>query len=145
MERKGRFLRNGQDIALKIKKDIILIKGENTILADYVIEGEVDETFYLGIEFNFSFLGSGGDRYVEMDGERQLLTTQGVLKPSGRALFHDPYQHIDISLDFDDPFAVWTHPVEVVSLFRKRVRKKLSKAPCLCLSGRLICWKVRKE
>ncbi|MCX5806987.1 MAG: DUF1926 domain-containing protein [Proteobacteria bacterium] len=116
MERKGRFLKHGQDIALKIKKDIILIKGENTILADYMIEGEFDETFYLGIEFNFSFLGSGGDRYVEIDGERLSLTTQGVLKPSGRALFHDPYQHIDVSLDFDDPFAVWTHPVEVVSL-----------------------------
>jgi alpha-amylase len=116
MEREGRFRKDGKDIPLKIKKDIILIKGENTILADYTIEGEVQETFFLGIEFNFSFLGSGGDRYVETGGERLSLATQGVLKSSESAIFHDPYQHVDILLEFDDPSAVWTHPVEVISL-----------------------------
>ncbi len=116
MGRNGRFRKNGQDIALNIKKDVILNKGENTISAEYVIEGDVDEPFYLGVEFNFSFLGSGGDRYAEMGGERFSLKTQGELKPARSVTFHDPYQHVDVLLEFDDPNVVWTHPVEVISL-----------------------------
>jgi len=38
------------------------------------------------------------------------------LKPSGSVMFHDPYQHIDVSLEFDNPCSIWTHPVEVISL-----------------------------
>ncbi|MCX5811254.1 MAG: DUF1926 domain-containing protein [Proteobacteria bacterium] len=116
MERKGRFRKDGQDVALTIKKDIVLSKGEDAIFAEYIIEGEVDIPFYLGVEFNFSFLGSGGERYAEIGGDRLPLTTQGVLKPSGNVVFHDPYQHVDILLEFDDPSAIWTHPVEVISL-----------------------------
>jgi alpha-amylase len=116
MGREGRFRKDGQDAPLSIKKDIILNKGEDTIFAEYIIEGKVNVPFCLGIEFNFSFLGSGGDRYVDIEGERLPLTTQGVLKPSGSAIFHDPYQHVDILLEIDDPLAIWTHPVEVISL-----------------------------
>jgi 4-alpha-glucanotransferase len=116
MERKGRFRKNGQDTELIIKKGIIFGKGEDAIFAEYLIEGDVYEPFYLGVEFNFSFLGTGGERYAEIGGERIPLTTHGVLKPSRSVLFHDPYQHINVSLEFDDPSAIWTHPVEVISL-----------------------------
>ena len=38
---------------------------EAALYVDYLIDGDVKETL-LGVEFNFSFLGSGGDRYMDM-------------------------------------------------------------------------------
>ena len=35
------------------------------ITLDYLIDGDVKEPFLFGVEFNFSFLGSGGDRFME--------------------------------------------------------------------------------
>jgi 4-alpha-glucanotransferase len=116
MKRDGHFWKGGRGIPLSVSKKILLREGTAHADIDYTIEGEVAEPFLFGIEFNFSFLGSGGDRYLETADERLPLTTNGILEPSRRVLFHDPYQNVEVSLGFDLPFAVWTFPVEVVSL-----------------------------
>lgn len=116
MVRKGHLWTDGKRTALTIRKDIKLCQGEDSVFAEYVIEGDVFSPFYVGVEFNFSFLGSAGDRYAELDGEKFPLTMHGVMKPCSRALFHDPYQHVNVLLEFDEPLSIWTHPIEVVSL-----------------------------
>ena len=117
MEREGHFWKDGREgVRLMIKKIVTMAQDKDEIAVDYLIEGDVKEPFLMGIEFNFSFLGSGGDRYIEAGRGRLPLTTKDVLEPSGRVLFHDPYQNVDVLLEFDMPSAIWTHPVEVVSL-----------------------------
>ena len=101
---------------LTIKKDVVIVKGKDEIVTDYLIEGDVTEKFLFGVEFNFSLLGSGGDRYMETEQGRLPLTTNGVLKPGRSVKLHDPYQQVDVFLEFDAPQALWTHPVEVISL-----------------------------
>jgi 4-alpha-glucanotransferase len=116
MERTGHFWKDGRGVPLTIKKDVVIVKGKEEIVADYLIEGDVTEKFLFGVEFNFSLLGSGGDRHMETEQGRLPLTTSGVLKPGKSVKLHDPYQQVDVSLEFDVPQAIWTHPVEVISL-----------------------------
>ncbi len=116
MERKGHFWKDGRGIPLTIKKDVVIAKGENEIVADYLIEGDALEKFLFGVEFNFSLLGCGGDRYLEIEQGRLPLTTSDVLGPSRSVKLHDPYQQVDISLELDGAQGLWTHPVEVISL-----------------------------
>jgi hypothetical protein len=117
LSRKGHFWKGGQAYPLHVKKSVVLQKGSSELLVDYCIEGEVEEPFYFGVEFNFSFLGTGGERYIEAGKEKLNLATQGTLDVSQNVVFHDPYQNIDVSVGYvDAPSFVWTHPVEVVSL-----------------------------
>jgi alpha-amylase len=116
MKRDGNYWMNHKGLPLSISKDIVLHEGQDGLFIDYLVEGGVTEPFYLGIEFNFSFLGSGGERYMETKHGRWPLTTNKVLQPSRKVLFHDPYQHVEINLELDEPFAIWTFPVEIVSL-----------------------------
>ena len=116
LSRDGHFWKSGHGYPLSVKKSIVLQKGSSELLVDYYIEGEVQELFYLGVEFNFSFLGTGGERYIEAGNEKLNLATQGILDVSQNVVFHDPYQNINVSVGFDTPSFVWTHPVDVVSL-----------------------------
>ena len=118
MKRDGHFWKGREGIPLSIEKTIRVNRDEedNALLIDYLIEGEVTEPFLLGVEFNFSFLGSGGDRFMETESERLPLTANGIFKASRRVLFHDPYQGVEPILEFDQPLSLWTFPVEVVSL-----------------------------
>jgi 4-alpha-glucanotransferase len=116
MEREGHFWKDGRGMALKIRKEVLIGKGKKEIVTDYIIEGDVSAKFLFGVEFNFSLLGSGGDRYMEIEQGRLPLTTSDVLKPGRSVKLHDPYQQVDVFLEFDVPQAIWTHPVEVVSL-----------------------------
>ncbi len=116
LSRDGHFWKGGRAYPLSVKKSIVLHKGSSELIVDYYVNGEVKEPFYLGVEFNFSFLGTGGERYIEAGNEKLNLTTQGILDVSQHVVFHDPYQNINVSVGFDAPSFVWTHPVEVVSL-----------------------------
>lgn len=116
LERKGHFWRDGIPQKLAIKKDILLRESEEEILVTYRIEGDVQEPFLIGIEFNFAFLGSGGNRSMETENGRYPLTIKETLAPSQTVTCHDPYQNIDVALQWDMPQAIWTFPVEVVSL-----------------------------
>jgi hypothetical protein len=116
LTRDGHYWKSHKGTPLTVSKKISLAQGESRLFVEYEVAGSLDEPFYLGVELNFSFLGSGGDRYMEMGGERLPLTTSEVLGPTGQILFHDPYQDVDVSLLFDKSDQVWTFPVEVVSL-----------------------------
>ena len=110
------YWKGNKGLPLSIKKNIVLHEGEDTVLIDYLIEGNIVEPFYVGIEFNFSFLGSGGERYMETEHGRLPLTSKEILKPSRSVLLHDPYQNVKVILELDIPTYIWTFPVEVVSL-----------------------------
>lgn len=116
LSRDGHFWKNYSGIPLSLKKTVTLKSLEDKILVNYTLDGEVGDTFLFGVEFNFSFLGSGGDRFMEVDKERLPLTTKGVVKSSNFVRFLDPYQRVEILIKMDDPDEIWTHPVEVVSL-----------------------------
>ena len=117
LSRNGHLWKEGIGYPLSVNKSIILEKGANELLIDYSIKGEVKEPFYFGVEFNFSFLGTGGERYIDAGSGRLSLAVQGAIDVSKAVVFHDPYQNIKVSVGFDDaPSFVWTHPVEVVSL-----------------------------
>ncbi len=116
LERKGHFWRNGSRDALTIKKNVLLKKGEAELSVTYLIEGHLPEPFLMGIEFNFAFLGSGGDRYLKTDMGRYPLTIKKALSSSKSVMCHDPYQNVDVFLAWDLPEEIWTFPVEVVSL-----------------------------
>lgn len=116
MKRDGHFWRDGISSPLSMEKHVVLRQGEDTLFIDYVIHSKVGEHFRVGIEFNFSLLGSGGERYMETDQGRMPLTTKGVLEATSSVLLHDPYQNVDCLLRFGTPAEVWTFPVEVVSL-----------------------------
>ena len=116
LERMGRFWKNGTAEPLTIKKDVLLKEGEEELFVAYRIEGDVREPFLIGIEFNFAFLGSGGERYMETESGRYPLTIRDVLPSSQSVTCHDPYQNVDVFLEWDVPQEIWTFPVEVVSL-----------------------------
>lgn len=116
LRREGHFWHSGKGFPLSIEKRIVVNEGAAELTADYTVTGEVDVPFLFGIEFNFAFLGSTGDRYLETEKDRYALTGQGVLEPAGSLKFHDPYQNVEIFLELGEPAELWTFPVEVVSL-----------------------------
>jgi len=116
LTREGFFWKAGEGLPCSIKKDFTLHEGENRFVAHYRIQGSMSEPTLMGIEFNFSLLGSGGDRYLETEKTHYPLTTKGILKPSQTVILHDPYQHVKITLNWNMPYEIWTFPVEVVSL-----------------------------
>jgi 4-alpha-glucanotransferase len=116
MTRNGHFWKEGEGFPLSISKDVTVTQGSGELSITYLIQGQVGEKFLLGIEFNFSLLGTGGERYIETEHGRWPLTTRAELQASRRVMCHDPYQQVDVSLQFDMPSRIWTFPVEVVSL-----------------------------
>ena len=116
LERKGHFRKDGNARQLSIKKDILLNEGDEELTVTYRIEGDVLEPFLIGIECNFAFLGSGGERYMETEDGRYSLKIQKALSPSKNIVCYDPYQNIVVALEWDIPREIWTFPVEVVSL-----------------------------
>lgn len=116
LRRQGNFWKGKDPIPLRIEK-VITTDGEGSAFsAEYSISGDLEEKFLLGVEFNFSFLGLEGERYMEVGGEKFSLRKTGVLEGSENVIFYDPYQEIEIRLNMDKPDEIWTHPVEVVSL-----------------------------
>ncbi|MCX7858189.1 MAG: DUF1926 domain-containing protein [Deltaproteobacteria bacterium] len=114
--RHGNFWRDSYSIPLIIEKLLKVDSVGDKILISYSISGEVKEKFFLGVEFNFSFLGLGGERFMEVGKEKYPLSKRGIMEPSTFVKFHDPYQGVDILMVMDEPKEIWTHPVEVVSL-----------------------------
>jgi 4-alpha-glucanotransferase len=116
LERKGHFRRDDSAWQVSINKNVLLNEGDEELTVTYRIEGDVPEPFLVGIEYNFAFLGSGGERYMETDAGRYPLTIKKALSSSKRVVCYDPYQNIVVALDWDAPREIWTFPVEVVSL-----------------------------
>jgi len=116
LERKGNFRKNGRTEHLTIIKEVLLNEGDEHLAVAYRIEGDVREQFLIGIEYNFAFLGSGGDRYMETETGRYPLTINKALPSSDNVNCYDPYQKTVVSLVWDRPQEIWTFPVEVVSL-----------------------------
>ena len=116
LQRKGHIWMGGKRTPLSIEKTIRMNVDEAVLYIDYCIEGDVKENFLFGVEFNFSFLGSGGERYMDMGTGRIPLTAKGIYKPSQKVLFCDPYQKVVPVIECDKPISTWTFPVEVVSL-----------------------------
>ena len=116
LTRDGYFWKGDKGIPCSIKKDITLQEEQNLLMVDYLINGSISEPCFIGIEFNFSLLGSGGERYLEIEDKRYPLTIKEILKPSQTLIIFDPYQHVKILLSWDQPHEIWTFPVEVVSL-----------------------------
>lgn len=116
LRRDGNFWKNGKPIPLTIEKTVTADEEGRGLLIEYLVSGDVLERFFLGVEFNFSFLGADGERYMEVEGERFSLRKTGALKGCGYVRFHDPYQGVQLEIKMDKPYEIWTHPVEVVSL-----------------------------
>jgi hypothetical protein len=116
LERKGHFRKDGIARQLSIKKDVFLNEGDEELTVTYRIEGDVPEPFLIGIECNFAFLGSGGERYMETETGRYPLTMKKALPASKSVVCYDPYQNVVVFLKWDAPREIWTFPVEVVSL-----------------------------
>lgn len=114
--RRGHFWKGREATPLTVEKRVRIFPKSGDLVISYSVDGQVREPFLLGIEFNFAFLGSGGDRYLETGGERLPLTTNSDLGPQGGVVCHDPYQGVDVELACGDPLSLWTFPVEVVSL-----------------------------
>ncbi len=129
--RKGHFWKGSTGIALTIEKTIRMNINDSTLYIDYRIEGDLKENFLLGVEFNFSFLGSGGDRYLDMGSGRIPLTSKGIYKPSERVQFYDPYQKVAPAVEWDRPISVWTFPVEVVSLSETGFERNYQSTMCM--------------
>ncbi|HOC45128.1 MAG: DUF1926 domain-containing protein [Syntrophorhabdaceae bacterium] len=116
LRRDGHFWQGDAGFPLAIEKKIAIARGSAQLLADYQLTGSAGTPFLFGVEFNFSFLGSGGDRYMETQNGLYGLVQHGILDASSSLKFHDPYQNIDIFLEFSEPAELWTFPVEIVSL-----------------------------
>jgi alpha-amylase len=116
LRRDGHFRKGDGVLPLSIVKRVSVGEGAAEFTVDYELRGEVDVPFLLGVEFNFAFLGSGGDRYLETERGRYPLTLQEVLSPASNLRFHDPYQDIEVFLELGEATEIWTFPVEVVSL-----------------------------
>ncbi|MCS7281139.1 MAG: DUF1926 domain-containing protein [Desulfobacterota bacterium] len=116
LRRDGHFWKGHAGIPLSIIKRVKFPLYQDKFIVTYEILGEVKEAFILGVEFNFSFLGSGGERYIELNKKRFPLTKMGAIEPSSIARFFDPYQEVEIFMRMEKPQEIWTHPVEVVSL-----------------------------
>lgn len=116
LRRDGHFRQGDMNFPLSIEKRISVTEGASEFTADYRLAGEINVPFLFGIEFNFAFLGSGGDRYLETERGRYALTDRGVLEAAASLKFHDPYQNIEVFLELGEAAQLWTFPVEVVSL-----------------------------
>ncbi len=116
LRREGHFWWDGATFPLAIEKKVGIVKKGAALTVDYRITGGVEVPFLVGVEFNFGLLGSGGDRYMQTGTAIYGLTQHGVLEASSSVKLHDPYQDIDIFLEFSEPAEIWTFPVEVVSL-----------------------------
>jgi alpha-amylase len=131
MKRHGHFWKDGQGIPLSIEKTVRLDAEESALFVDYLVEGEIREPFLLGVEFNFSFLGTGGERYMEIGSEKLPLTAKGIFRSSRRVFFHDPYQRIEPAIELDEPLSIWTFPVEVVSLSETGFERNYQSTMCM--------------
>jgi alpha-amylase/alpha-mannosidase (GH57 family) len=116
MGRVGHFWKRGEGLPLSISKDVTFYRGKETMSIEYSLEGKLSDPFLFGVEFNFSFLGSGGDRYLETEQGQFPLSTADTIEASEFVRFFDPYQDAEVLLSFDKPQKIWTFPVEVVSL-----------------------------
>ncbi len=116
LKRDGHIRQGDKMFPLSVEKKVTVHEGNAELLVDYRLSGVAGAPFLFGIEFNFAFLGSGGDRYIQTDAETCDLTRNGVLGASSHVKFHDPYQDIDVFIAFNEPAEFWTFPVEVVSL-----------------------------
>jgi alpha-amylase len=116
MERKGHCWQGGKGLPLAVRKNIVLQQGAGPIDVDYVLDGVTDGLLYFGVEFNFSLLGTGGDRFLETAGTKYPLTIKDVLGQSDGLRLYDPYQNVEILIEWNVPARIWTFPVEVVSL-----------------------------
>ena len=114
--RDGHFMQGDQPVPMSIEKKVTVDEKAAQLSVGYTVTGDVVATFLLGIEFNFAFLGSGGDRYLETENGKYPLTEQKVLAPAKSLKFHDPYQNIEVFLELEEAVELWTFPVEVVSL-----------------------------
>jgi alpha-amylase len=131
MKREGRVWMGGKRVPLTIEKTIRMNVDEAALYVDYLIDGDVKETFLFGVEFNFSFLGSGGDRYMDMGTGKLPLTSKGIYGPSQKILLFDPYQKVAPVIEFDRPISIWTFPVEVVSLSETGFERNYQSTMCM--------------
>jgi len=116
LRRDGNFRVADGVLPLSIGKRVSVGEGTAEFTVDYDLAGDVNVPFLFGVEFNFAFLGSGGDRYLETERGRYPLTLQDILGPAANLRFHDPYQDIEVFLELGEAAELWTFPVEVVSL-----------------------------
>lgn len=130
MERRGHFWREGSGIPFSVTKRVRPATGGNGLLIDYSLEGELPFRFFFGVEFNFSFLSEKEGRIMEIGQARFPLTFKGVLEGSPHVRFHDPFQDILITLFFEDPFSLWTFPVEAISLSEEGFERNYE---CTCI------------
>lgn len=133
LARKGHFWRSGKGIPLAVEKAIVLNLDEAALSVDYCIHGDVEESFLFGVELNFSFLGSGGDRYMDLGSGRIPLTAKGIYKPSKKICLFDPYQKVAPVIECDQPISIWTFPVEVVSLSETGFERNYQSTMCMPL------------
>jgi len=131
LQRKGHVWMGAKRVPLSIEKTIHMNIDEAALYIDYCIEGEVKESFLFGVEFNFSFLGSGGERYMDMGKGRMPLTAKGIYGPSQKIFFHDPYQKVAPVIECDQPISIWTFPVEVVSLSETGFERNYQSTMCM--------------
>jgi 4-alpha-glucanotransferase len=131
LRREGQYWSGDQALPLIIEKVIRMDVAESALYVDYVIDGDVNETFLLGVEFNFSFLGSGGERWMDIGSGRIPLTAKGIYVPSQKVLFYDPYQKVAPVIEFDQPISIWTFPVEVVSLSETGFERNYQSTMCM--------------
>lgn len=78
----------------------------------------VGEEVQFAVEFNFASLPAGqSDRYYYDAGGQQLGPMESILDlPAGdRIGLVDEWQGIDLSLEFTEASAIWTHPIQTVS------------------------------
>ncbi|HOE17333.1 MAG TPA: DUF1926 domain-containing protein [Syntrophorhabdaceae bacterium] len=116
MERSGHCWQGEKGLPLTVRKDVILPWGEGPVVVDYALEGAAEGLINFGVEWNFSLLGTGGERFLEAGSTKYPLTTKDVLGQAEKLRLYDPYQNVEISLEWDRPAEIWTFPVEVVSL-----------------------------
>jgi alpha-amylase len=129
--RKGHFWKGGVGLPLTVEKTIQLNRNESTISFDYRIDGNVADNFLFGVEFNFSFLGNGGERYMDFGTGKIPLTAKGIYKSTNKIIFYDPYQDINPAIQFDRSISVWTFPVEVVSLSESGFERNYQSTMCM--------------
>jgi alpha-amylase len=129
--RKGHFWKGGTGFPIAIKKTISMKLDDATLSVDYLIDGSIDHSFLFGVEFNFSFLGSGGERYMDLGAGTIPLTAKGIYNPSEKVIFYDPYQAIQPVIKFDRSISVWTFPVEVVSLSERGFERNYQSTMCM--------------
>jgi len=116
MERNGHYWQGEKGLPLTVRKNVVLQQGSGPLIVDYVIDGMIDGLFYFGVEWNFSLLGTGGDRFLEAGSTKYPLTIKDTLGQSDRLKLYDPYQNVEVLLEWDTPAQIQTFPVEVVSL-----------------------------